>query len=245
MAEVAFAELVVEKDRLAPLGHRALEPQGQDQVLLPPQGQLEGLHRVEFFVGGQTEIDAGDPVQSLGEVLDDGAGREGPERSIAGSAVSRPPGAGPRGALHRGPESQHVRDPPHDELVFEVVEPVQVLLDQPELTHERRVLEVLLQGRVEFGDEEGIVLRERGDERRIDGEVVLRRMAGSARSPVAGEGLVEEEVSSLRDELALTVRRRSHLAARQPDAGQGNDENAYHRGALVHPQLLRCPLCTG
>src|SRR5204862_22381 len=83
------------------LGHRALEPEGQDQVLLPPQGQLEGLHRVELLVGGQTEIDAGDPVQSLGEVLDDGAGREGPERSIAGSAVSRPSGAGPRGARRR------------------------------------------------------------------------------------------------------------------------------------------------
>jgi len=37
MAEVAFAQLVVEEDLLAPLGHRALEPQGQYQVLLPPR----------------------------------------------------------------------------------------------------------------------------------------------------------------------------------------------------------------
>src|SRR5204862_1929520 len=76
MAEVALAEPVIEKDRLAPLGHRTLELEGQDQVLLSPERQLEGLQGVEFLVGGQTEIDAGDSVQGLGEVLNDRTGRE-------------------------------------------------------------------------------------------------------------------------------------------------------------------------
>ena len=76
MAEVALAEPVIEKDRLAPLGHRTLELEGQDQVLLSPERQLEGLQGIEFLVGGQTEIDAGDTVQGLGEVLNDRTGRE-------------------------------------------------------------------------------------------------------------------------------------------------------------------------
>ena len=92
-----------------------------------------------------------------------------------------------------------MRDAPHDELVPQVAEPIQVLEDQPELPHQRRILEVLLQGRIEFGDEERIVLREPGDERRIDGEVVFLRMAGAARAPVASECLFEEEPGASRD----------------------------------------------
>jgi len=36
------------------------------------------------------------------------------------------------------------------------------------------------------------VLRERRDEGGVDGEVILRRMAGAAGTPVAGERLVEK-----------------------------------------------------
>src|SRR6266850_67641 len=135
------------------------------------------------------------------------------------------------GARHRGPETEHVRDPPHDELVLEVVEPVKVFENQSELPHQRRVLEVLLQGWGELGDEEGIVLRERRDEGRVDGEVILRRMAGAAGTPVAGERLVEEEVSSLRDELGLRIWGRwSGLTAREPDDAQENRRNQHHSG---------------
>ncbi len=124
-----------------------------------------------------------------------------------------------------------MRDPPHDELVLEVVEPVKVFENQPELPHQRRVLEVFLQGWVELGHEEGIVLRERRDEGRVDGEVILRRMAGAAGTPVAGERLVEEEVSSLRDELGLRIWGRwSGLTAREPDDAQENRWNQHHSG---------------
>src|SRR5438094_8257459 len=224
MAEVAFAELLVEEDRLAPLGHRALEPQGQYQVLLPPQGQLEGLERVELLVRGQAEIDTGDAVQGLREMLNDRAGRKGPERSIPRCAVSGPPCTGPSGAVHGGPPTEHMRDSPHHERVLQVGESIQIFENQPELPHQRRILEALLQGRVEFGDEEGIVLRQRGDEGRVDGEVVLGRMAGAAGTPVTPERLVEEQVAPLRDELAQTIRGRgSALAAGQPNEGAQNE----------------------
>src|SRR2546421_3057652 len=220
MAEVAFAELVVEKDLLAPLGHRALEPQGQHEVLLPPQGQLEGLERVELILRGQAEIDTGDTVQGLREMLNDRAGRKGPERSISRRPVSGPPCTGPRRAVHGGPQTQHVRYSPHHERILQVGESIQIFANQPELPHQRRILEVLLQGRVEFGDEEGIVLRQRGDEARVDGEVVLRRMAGAAGTAVTPERLVEEQIAPLRDELAQTIRGRgSALAAGQPNEG--------------------------
>src|SRR5712691_664983 len=176
-------------------------------------------------------------------MLNDRADCEGPERSIAWSPVSRPPGAGTAGAVHRGPETEHVRDPPHDELVLEIVEAIQVLEDEPELPHQRRVLEVLLQVRVELGDEQGIVLRERGDECRIEGEVVLLRMAGATRAPVAGERLVEEEVSSLADELARTIdRRRSDRAAGQRHDCQEHRWNAHESGAHPAP-FIGCRVC--
>src|SRR5439155_1569434 len=62
-------------------------------------------------------------------------------------------------------------------------------------------------------------------------EVILRRVAGAAGTPVAGERLVEEEVSSLRDELGLTIWGRwSGLAAREPDNAQENPRNPHHGG---------------
>ena len=121
-----------------------------------------------------------------------------------------------------------MRHPPHDELVLEIVEAVQIFENQPELAHQRGIFEVLLQVRVELGDEQGIVLRERGDECRIDGEVVFRRMAGAAGTPVARERLVEEQVPPLRDELALTIGRRGGLAAGQPDDGAQEDKGGRH-----------------
>src|SRR3989475_2767984 len=205
MADIALAEFVVEEDLLPSLGHRALEPQGQREVLLPPQGQLEGLQGVELLTRGQAKVDTRNPVQGLGEMLNHRAGREGPERPVPRRPVARPPGARPTRALHRGPETEGVRHPPHDELVLEIVEAIQIFENQPELAHQRGILEVLLQVRVELGDEQGIVLRERGDECRIDGEVVFRRMAGAAGTPVAGERLVEEQVSPLGDELAQAI----------------------------------------
>src|SRR2546425_978180 len=79
MADIALAERVVEEDLLPSLGHRALEPEGQREVLLPPQGQLERLQGVELLIRGQAKVDARNPMQGLGEMLNHRAGREGPE----------------------------------------------------------------------------------------------------------------------------------------------------------------------
>src|SRR5204863_8665732 len=141
-------------------------------------------------------------------------------RTTPRCADSGPRCTGPSGAAPGWPQSEQVRDSPHDELVHQVCESIQIFENEPELPHQRRILEVLLQGREEFADEEGIVLRQRGDEGRVDGEVVLRRMAGAAGTPVTPERLVEEQVAPLRDELAQTIRRRgSALAAGQPNEG--------------------------
>src|SRR5205809_3116501 len=157
MAEVAFAEFLVEEDRLAPLGHRALEPQGQYQVLLPPRGQLEGLERVELLVRGQAEIDTGDAIQGLREMLNDRAGRKGPERSIPRCAVSGPPCTGPSGAVHGGPQTEHVRDSPHHELVLQVGEAIQLFENDPALPHQSRILDVFIQARAEYIVSDGSV----------------------------------------------------------------------------------------
>src|SRR3989449_6783720 len=79
MADIALADRVVEEDLLPSLGYGALEPEGQREVLLPPQGQLEGLQGVELLIRGQAKVDARNPMQGLGEMLNHRAGREGPE----------------------------------------------------------------------------------------------------------------------------------------------------------------------
>src|SRR5439155_27102973 len=87
-----------------------------------------------------------------------------------------------------------------------------------------------------------IVLRQRGDEGRVDGEVVLRRMAGAAGTPVPPERLVEEQVAPLRDELAQTIRGRgSALAAGQPNEG-AHDEGGREPLTRAHPtsSLMGC-----
>src|SRR2546428_12376406 len=101
MADIALAERVVEEDLLPSLGHRALEPEGQREVLLPPQGQLERLQGVELLIRGQAKVDARNPMQGLGEMLNHRAGREGPEWSVPRRPVPGPPGPRPSRALHR------------------------------------------------------------------------------------------------------------------------------------------------
>ena len=49
-----------------------------------------------------------------------------------------------------------MRDAAHHEGALEVVEPGEVLEDEPELPYEFGVLEVLLEGEAELGDEEGV-----------------------------------------------------------------------------------------
>jgi hypothetical protein len=90
-----------------------------------------------------------------------------------------------------------VRDPAQGEATDEVVEAVEVLEDQAELAHEPRVLEVLPEVRVELGDKERVVLRQRGNERGVDREVSFLPVAAPAGAAVAVEGLIEEYVPTL------------------------------------------------
>ena len=73
-----------------------------------------------------------------------------------------------------------------------LVEAVQVLEDQPELPEQSRVLEPG-EGRIELRHEQRVIGRQGRDEGRIQGEVVLGRVAGPAGPSVATEGLVEED----------------------------------------------------
>src|SRR5437667_12399084 len=92
-------------------------------------------------------------------------------------------------------------DTPHDELLLEVIKPVEVFQNESELPHQSGIFKVLLQVRVEFGDKQGIVRRQRRDECRIDAEVRLGSMTGPAGSAIAIEGFIEENVLPLGDEI--------------------------------------------
>ena len=232
VAEIALALGIVQEEPLPSPGDDPSQAEGQLEVLLPPQGELEGLQGVQLLVGGEAEVHPGDAPQRLGEVLDDRANGERAEAPIARCPVPRPPGAGALGARHRRPEGEHVGHAPHDKFLGQVIEPVQVLQDEPELAHQPRVLEVLLQVRIELGDEEGIVGRQGGDEGGIDGEVVLRRMAGPAGPAVPAEFLVEEDVLPSGDELALAVGRRGRdgLAGGQSRRTQDNSPDGARQG---------------
>ncbi len=72
---------------------------------------------------------------------------------------------------------------------------IHVFENQPVGTHLRGPLQVR-ESRVELGDEQGIVARQRGNEFRIDCKVPLHAVAGRAGAAVAVEGFTEEDVSS-------------------------------------------------
>src|SRR5882672_11453709 len=91
----------------------------------------------------------------------------------------------------------------HDKLLFQVGEAVQIFQDQPELTHQSWILEILFEVRIEFGHEQRVVRRKRGNERGIESQIILGRMTGPAGSAIALEGFVEENLSSLCDKILL------------------------------------------
>jgi hypothetical protein len=105
--------------------------------------------------------------------------------------------------------------------------PVRILQDQAAGAHLLGYLEAF-ERRVELGDEEGIIARQRRDERRVNREVVLDPMAGRARPPVASEVFPEEQVSSDTDIDADDAGddSRIDLTSRDPliQGGEGLDE---------------------
>jgi hypothetical protein len=92
-----------------------------------------------------------------------------------------------------------VGHPAQDELVRRIIEAVDVLEDEPALAQELGVLQLGQRG-VRLRHEQRVGLGARGNEGRIDGEVVVGRMAGPAGAPVATEGLVEEEERAATDQ---------------------------------------------
>jgi hypothetical protein len=95
-----------------------------------------------------------------------------------------------------------------DEALLEVVEAVEVLEDQAELSQQTRVLEAHRQLGDELRHEERVVVGERRDEGRVEREAVLGRVTGAAGAAVPIEGLAEEDRFSSRHELRLGIRRR-------------------------------------
>ena len=82
----------------------------------------------------------------------------------------------------------------HREVVFQIVEPVGVFQNQPEAAHQCRFFEIFLQVRIKLGHEKRVVIGQSGDKSRIDREITLFPVAGSASTAVAAEGLVEEDL---------------------------------------------------
>src|SRR5712692_682056 len=111
--------------------------------------------------------------------------------------------------------------PAHNELVLQIVEPIQVLQDEAELAHQLWILEILFEVRLKLGDKQGIVRRQRRDERRIDTEVRLGSMTGTAGSAIAIEGFVEENVLPFGDEIARGRGRCLACRERRQTACQG------------------------
>ena len=185
---------------MAPLRDGALEGQRQTGVLSSSQREHEGLQRLELLLRWQSKIDSGYAVQRLWKVLDDRAHRKGAQRAITRRAIARPPGARTLGAVHRGPQSEHVGDATQDELVLQVVKAIQILENEAELSHQLRLLEVLPQVRIELGHKERVVVRERRNECGAQAKVVLGAMAGATGAAVPVERLPKEDPLPLGDE---------------------------------------------
>ena len=83
----------------------------------------------------------------------------------------------------------------HGEIVGEIVDAIQIFQDQAALAHQPWILEILVEVRVKFGDEQRVIVREGGDKRRIDGQVILRPVTGAAGSAITIEGFLEEQIA--------------------------------------------------
>src|SRR2546428_411332 len=163
----------------------------------PPSG---GVLATSMRAAGRS---ARGPVRP-GEMLSDRSDGELSQRTAPGRTVPRP--SRPLVRRHRGAvvgrrpkggvEGEDVRHTAHREFGRKVIEAVDVLEDQADLSHEFRLLEVLRKSRRELGHEEWIIGRQRRDELRIDGEVVLGGVTRPARPPLPLSRLAEEEVGA-------------------------------------------------
>jgi len=192
------------------------------------------------MLGRDAEIDPWAPSERPQEVLDDGPDGELSQGTVTWRAITRPAGglaqakgltrAVVAGWRERLAHPQHVRHASED---AGLVEPVEIFRDQPEPSQQAGVLE-LVQRRLELGHEQRIVGRERGDELRVDGVVVLVAMAGAAGPPVAAKGLFEEQTLAFLDQLGLGLLNRDPITRHQRQDGRvdrlmGNGGRAFER----------------
>ncbi len=139
-------------------------------------------------------------------MLDDGAEGELSDGPTTRGSVAAPPHAmigrpvGERNARVLRPErrlhGEGVRHPAQDGRVAEAVG---VFLNQALLAKHRRIFEARQVG-IGLGDEQRIVRGERGNELRIDREVIFGAVTGAARAAVAGKRFLEEELRAAANE---------------------------------------------
>ena len=158
---------------------------------------MKCLQGIQFFIGGQTKVDACNPLRRFGEVLDHGASGKRPQRTVSRGAIARPAGAGTVPAVNRRFHCQRMRHAAHVEIVIQVVEAILIFDNHCELPHQQRILEIDREVGVEFGDKQRIVIRERCDKRRCQTEIIRWPMAGRAGTAVAVEGFVQENLFAL------------------------------------------------
>ena len=173
---------------------------------MPAQRKLEGLQRIEFCRRGKAKVDSRNAIQRLGKVLNHGTGSEGLQRSIAGGSIAGPAGPRSPGTVDRVPKSECVWNPPHGEFIRQVTKAIQIFQYQAEFSHQPGIFEIGFQRGIEFGHEQRVVLRQRSDEGRVDGEIVLGRMTGAAGAAIAGKRLIEEDLPAFFDELGAWIR---------------------------------------
>src|SRR5918999_3773214 len=94
-----------------------------------------------------------------------------------------------------------MRHATHDEVAGQIIETVRVLENQAQLAHQHRVLEVVSKSRHKLGNENRIVWRKIVYEFRIDGEVAVLAMTGTASSSITVECFVEKTHPAAPDRL--------------------------------------------
>ena len=220
----------VEEEGLAVARHRALQLQRREvEVFLSAEGELIRRQRIQFLIRRHAEVGARDAGERRRGMLRDGDEREVAERRAIvtpAEALGRI-GISSVGAevktrdrilrRHRVRERLHVLSAAEYEP-SRWVESVCVDQDHPEPAQQVRVLQ-RRQRRIGLGHEEGIVRRQSRDELRIHGEVVGLDVTRRARSPVAVERLVHEELAPLRDHLFKAGRSCGRRCRIEPAAG--------------------------
>ena len=100
-----------------------------------------------------------------------------------------------------------MRNAAEREFFGQIIKSIQILDDQAELTHQPRIFKILFEIGIEFSNKERIFIRQGGDERRIDGEIVFSWMTCAAGPAVAIKRFIKKDLSTHFDQLGIGTRR--------------------------------------